>query len=204
MQQLREALSVEIGQKYSQPERMINGIERLTIWCENLVQIEDTYETVHFSHHSIRTFLLQPSKGPFWEFHVDVPTVDHHIGEICLTYLDFSDFRTALINRPPRTAEDEAGPRTVPSSYSRASSATGSAWWFWSAISTSSEENFQVNASKFDRFGARREERKCRSTLKLDSHCGEPSFYEICGDSVAFPHQKDLSGELEHVALVQS
>ncbi|KAF6821961.1 ankyrin repeat-containing protein [Colletotrichum plurivorum] len=58
-------------------------------------------ETVHFSHRSIRTFLLQPSEGPFREFHVDVPTVDHHIGEICLTYLDFSDFRTALINRPP-------------------------------------------------------------------------------------------------------
>lgn len=101
MQQLREALSVHVGQQYFQPERVVNGIERLTIWCENLVQIEDTDETVHFSHHSIRKFLLQPSKGPLKGFHVDLPAVDHYVGEICLTYLDFNDFKTALIERPP-------------------------------------------------------------------------------------------------------
>ncbi|KAF4924754.1 Vegetative incompatibility protein HET-E-1 [Colletotrichum viniferum] len=61
LDQLKESLAVKIGQRHSEPERYINNIARLTAWCENLVQVEETDETVRFGHHSIREYLLRNS-----------------------------------------------------------------------------------------------------------------------------------------------
>ncbi|KAF9877162.1 nacht domain protein [Colletotrichum karsti] len=80
--QLREALAIEIGQMYYRPERLINGIDQITAWCENLVQIEETDNTVHFSHHSIRKYLLDPTSEVSRSFHINLQDWDHHVGEI--------------------------------------------------------------------------------------------------------------------------
>nr|XP_036581868.1 nacht domain protein [Colletotrichum truncatum]KAF6790425.1 nacht domain protein [Colletotrichum truncatum] len=95
--QLQEALAVEIGQTYSQPERYLNGIERLTSWCENMVHVEETDETVHFIHHSIQKYLFDISDTSLRCFQVDPEDGDHLVGEICLTYLDFNDFKKTLV-----------------------------------------------------------------------------------------------------------
>ncbi|KAI8682492.1 NACHT domain-containing protein [Fusarium sp. Ph1] len=87
--QLQEALSVEVGQRNLHPEDLVSD------------------NTVHFSHHSIREYLLQPESGDLKDFHVDLEEFDHHAGEVCITYLHLENLKTALIERekaePPPT-----------------------------------------------------------------------------------------------------
>ncbi|XEV07368.1 hypothetical protein FSHL1_012655 [Fusarium sambucinum] len=102
--QLREALSIKVGSKVIDPQSRINGIERLTQWCENLVRIEEEDDTVCFSHHSIRNYLSQTDSGPWKDFHVDYQESDHHVGQVCLTYLNLKSPSTA----PQRTKDERS------------------------------------------------------------------------------------------------
>ncbi|KAI8681114.1 NACHT domain-containing protein [Fusarium keratoplasticum] len=105
--QLQEALSVKVGQRNLHPDDLVSGIDRITVWCENLVCVEETDNTVHFSHHSIREYLLQSESGDLKDFHVDLEEFDHHAGEVCITYLHLENLKTALIEsekaEPPPT-----------------------------------------------------------------------------------------------------
>ncbi|RYP93380.1 hypothetical protein DL770_000423 [Monosporascus sp. CRB-9-2] len=99
--ELREAISIEIGQQYLKRERLYNGIEDIATWCENLVQVDEEYETVQFAHHTVRQFLLgDPVDSRLAKFHVNPEDADHCIGEICVTYLNFNDFKTTLARQP--------------------------------------------------------------------------------------------------------
>ncbi|KAF4468594.1 hypothetical protein FALBO_4514 [Fusarium albosuccineum] len=89
--QLREALSVEIGQRTWKPASRYNDIGRLTLWCQNLVHIEKEDNTVRFSHHSIKDFLSKPDSGSLATFYFSYPESDHHVGQICLTYLNLDN-----------------------------------------------------------------------------------------------------------------
>jgi hypothetical protein len=98
---LREAISIEIRQPYSKPERLIYGINQLISWCESLVHIDKELETMHFAHQTVYKFSIEGSWAPpLTDFHVDRPDADHHAGEICVTYLNFNDFKTTLSQRP--------------------------------------------------------------------------------------------------------
>ncbi|KAH7270955.1 hypothetical protein B0J15DRAFT_417086 [Fusarium solani] len=105
--QLQEALSVKVGQRNLHPDDLVSGIDRITVWCENLVCVEEADNTVHFSHHSIREYLLQPESGDLKDFHVDLEEFDHHAGKVCITYLHLENLKTALIEsekaEPPPT-----------------------------------------------------------------------------------------------------
>ncbi|KAF4820526.1 Vegetative incompatibility protein HET-E-1 [Colletotrichum siamense] len=106
--ELGEALGVRILQKSSVKDQIINGTERIPNWCENLIQIEAGDETVRFFHHSIKTHLLDTRliTTELGAFHVDLKYWDHNVGEICLTYLNFSDFEKALVEFSPDTCTD--------------------------------------------------------------------------------------------------
>ncbi|KAJ4319916.1 hypothetical protein N0V84_006099 [Fusarium piperis] len=88
-----EALSVKIGQRNLHADDLVLGMDRVTVWCENLVCVEETDNTVHFSHHSIREYLLQPESGALRDFHVDFENFDHHVGEVCITYLHLENLK---------------------------------------------------------------------------------------------------------------
>lgn len=101
VRELREAIAVMASQKYSNTARQCNDMDKISSWCENLVETEEESESVHFVHHSVRTFLLKTSTDPALDkFHVDLEEADHKLGEVCLTYLDFNDFKRSLIKRP--------------------------------------------------------------------------------------------------------
>ncbi|KAI0006553.1 hypothetical protein F4779DRAFT_557782 [Xylariaceae sp. FL0662B] len=100
LNELREAIAVEIGQQYSRPDRLYNDIQNIGSWCESLVQFDEEQELVQFVHHSVRQFLLKkPANHDLAEFHLDIDDVDHHVGEVCTTYLDFNDFKTTVDRR---------------------------------------------------------------------------------------------------------
>ncbi|CEI70721.1 hypothetical protein FVEN_g795 [Fusarium venenatum] len=111
--QLREALSIKIGAKVIDPQSQINGIERLTQWCENLVRIEEEDDTVRFSHHSILNYLSQMDSGLWKEFHIDYQQSDHHVGQVCLTYLNLKSPSTALQRARHGSSNDPFQPPTI-------------------------------------------------------------------------------------------
>ena len=101
LDELREAMSVEIGQPYLMPERLINGIDQLASWCENLVHVDEELKTVQFAHQAIQKFVIEgPTEPQLRDFRVNLAKADHHAGEICVTYLGFNDFKTTLARRP--------------------------------------------------------------------------------------------------------
>ncbi|KAF9776443.1 hypothetical protein IL306_005365 [Fusarium sp. DS 682] len=93
--QLREALSVEIGQQTLNDDDLISGIDRLPTWCENLVCVEEA-DTVHFSHHSIQKYLLNPGSGDLKDFHIQADKCDRFMGELCVTYISLDNFQRAV------------------------------------------------------------------------------------------------------------
>ncbi len=96
--ELWEAMSIEIGQPYSMPERLVNGFDRLPSWCENLIHVDEELKTVQFAHQAIYQFIVEGPTGP--QFHFNLQDADHHAGEICVTYLNFNDFKKTLTRRP--------------------------------------------------------------------------------------------------------
>ncbi|KAF5617052.1 uncharacterized protein FTJAE_12808 [Fusarium tjaetaba] len=97
--QLREALSIKPGQHTLGQEDLISRIERLPSWCENLLYVEETDNTVRFSHHSIQEYLLASDSGEHAALHIDPNQCDKLAGEVCITYVNLDNFQTALAER---------------------------------------------------------------------------------------------------------
>ncbi|KAJ8127847.1 hypothetical protein O1611_g5788 [Lasiodiplodia mahajangana] len=97
LNELREALAIEVGQQFSKPERYYNDLHKIASWCENLIRVDEELQLVQFAHHTVRQFLLE--KPPGSDFHIALEEVNHEIGEICVTYLNFNDFDTIMTSR---------------------------------------------------------------------------------------------------------
>ncbi|KAK8877014.1 ankyrin repeat protein [Apiospora arundinis] len=103
LEQIREAIAIQATQQFSEPSRHCNDMDKIALWCENLVEAEEESQCVQFVHHSVRTFLLGISTDDtLASFHLNMDEANHKLGEICLTYLNFNDFKRALITRPTR------------------------------------------------------------------------------------------------------
>ncbi|KAG7434983.1 Vegetative incompatibility protein HET-E-1 [Fusarium oxysporum f. sp. raphani] len=100
--QLQECCFISILQKHSMKDRYINGIQRLDAWFQGLVEIDHETKTVHLVHASVQQFFQTvPDKPNLAKFHVQAKEADLHLGEICVTYLNFNDFKTTLSRRRP-------------------------------------------------------------------------------------------------------
>ncbi|KAH8660327.1 hypothetical protein BX600DRAFT_438539 [Xylariales sp. PMI_506] len=101
LDELRDAIAVEVGQKHFKPERLYNDMENIASWCENLIIVEEESHLVQFSHSSVMQYLLEePSDVELAKFHVRPKDANHQLGEVCMTYLNFEDFKRNLILRP--------------------------------------------------------------------------------------------------------
>ncbi|KAI0199405.1 hypothetical protein F4808DRAFT_216865 [Astrocystis sublimbata] len=107
--ELQEAMVIEIGQQYTNPERLCRDAKDIIASCQGLLCIDEEDGSVTFTHQSIRQFLVEhrfPSGDqglPSYDstaFHIDIEGADHFVGEICVTYLHFSDFQSALDQLP--------------------------------------------------------------------------------------------------------
>ncbi|RDA94367.1 hypothetical protein CP533_3768 [Ophiocordyceps camponoti-saundersi (nom. inval.)] len=100
LDELGEAMFIEIGQQFSQPEKFSNDIYRISSWCENLAHVDEERQIVQFPHETVRQFFVQGrSESRFSDFQIDLLEADHYIGKICVTYLNFSNFKTTLARR---------------------------------------------------------------------------------------------------------
>lgn len=102
LDEIREAVSIEIGQQYLNTERLVREMTPIALWCENLLQItEDQPQSLHFAHNTIREFITKGDlPTQLSDFHIDVDEADHFAGKICITYLHLNDFKTAVARRP--------------------------------------------------------------------------------------------------------
>ena len=76
-------------------------MNHVTAWCENLITLDEEDEVVQFAHHTVKQYFLgKPLDQRLNEFHFTLQDGDHEVGEACVTYLNFNDFKTQLIRRP--------------------------------------------------------------------------------------------------------
>ncbi|KAM3457747.1 hypothetical protein MY3296_000820 [Beauveria thailandica] len=101
LDELREAVFIDVGQKHSRPERLPHNMNRILLWCENLLHLtEEEPARVQFAHASVRDFVTRAVLSQqLFGFHVDLEETDRFVGEICVTYLHFGDFTTTIGRR---------------------------------------------------------------------------------------------------------
>ncbi|KAI3327718.1 hypothetical protein HD806DRAFT_531057 [Xylariaceae sp. AK1471] len=124
LDEMGEALAIKVGQQYSRPERHYNDLRSVTLWCENLVRVDEELHIVQFAHRAVLQFLLEES--PNSQFHFTLEEVDHDIGEICVTYLNFNDFKTTVAQRPQRHPRLQSLPHVQPISLAQTALTHGS------------------------------------------------------------------------------
>lgn len=101
LQELREAVAIEIGQKNRREELLPPEISRAVLWCGNLLQIaEEEPRQVRFAHGSIHNFITKAAPSQqLSSFHIAFKEANHLCGELCVTYLHFGDFRKTIMRR---------------------------------------------------------------------------------------------------------
>ncbi len=110
--ELQEAVSIEPCQPSFRRDRLVHNPYSLIQWCGNLVALDEDEELVRFAHHSIKEFLIEEK----WislagDFHLSLAEADTTAGEICVTYLNFSDFERQLTR--PTAPHAQIGSRQV-------------------------------------------------------------------------------------------
>ena len=108
LEALQEALSVEPGNVEWDPSTLINDIQALIDCTAGLLILDEEARTVHFVHHSFRHYLLQetsPSSSPLSYYRADLVDASILLGQVCLTYLNFSIFRQQIVKAEKKTRD---------------------------------------------------------------------------------------------------
>ncbi|KAL8810216.1 MAG: hypothetical protein Q9200_002759 [Gallowayella weberi] len=116
IEELREAAGFEHGQK-SWDSDLLPHADRMIQACKGLVIWDRDDDIVRFAQHTVRQFLVSE------DFSSQEPTMkcteresESYVGEICLSYLCFSDFETQIQVRPVQSQQEhpvdvpQAGP----------------------------------------------------------------------------------------------
>ncbi|KAM0714721.1 hypothetical protein Q7P37_009738 [Cladosporium fusiforme] len=95
--ELTEALAIERFTKFSRPERMVNDQSRIIPWCEGLLMLHEDGE-IQFAHPTVKEALTGDRKlSGVGNFSFILLEADKEVGELCVTYLNFNDFKTQLV-----------------------------------------------------------------------------------------------------------
>ena len=104
-EELKEAVAVDPGDVSWDSRKISAEIDgkRFLCVCGNLAVYHERDSTVRLAHHTVEKFLVQHKR--------DRPQTDARIGEICLTYLSFSDFETQVTSI--KNQQDLIGPQSA-------------------------------------------------------------------------------------------
>ncbi|KAJ5715330.1 uncharacterized protein N7483_012511 [Penicillium malachiteum] len=90
----REALSLSLEQKAFDHGKMPNDMHKIINSCCGLTFVDEEEDTVHYVHHSVKQHLFITNDLRQAQF--DIASLDQHFGLLCMTYLDFSNFKRQL------------------------------------------------------------------------------------------------------------
>lgn len=95
--ELREALATEPLQEDWKAERQMNDMKKAVACCGNLIFVDEEEQTVHFTHLSVKQYLLSDAVDlSLQSYKIDLEEADAEIGAVCVTYLNFSVFNTQV------------------------------------------------------------------------------------------------------------
>lgn len=70
--------------------------------CGGLIVLDDDDQTVSFAHHTVQQFLhSKPKNDQMKDFHFQPVEADSLAGQVCVTYLSFTDFETQITTVTP-------------------------------------------------------------------------------------------------------
>ncbi|KAJ5717688.1 hypothetical protein N7488_003334 [Penicillium malachiteum] len=95
----QEVLGIFPGQKSLERGKLPNDVDKILSDCCGLISIDEGESTVHYVHHSVKQHLFATDSPRSEEFNFQ--KLDWHAGVLCMTYLDFSDFKRQLSNARP-------------------------------------------------------------------------------------------------------
>ncbi|KAJ3495242.1 hypothetical protein NLG97_g3533 [Lecanicillium saksenae] len=101
LDELQECVSIEIGQKNRKEDLLTPDMSRVVLWSENILQIaEEEPRQVRFAHSSIYDFITKKASSQLLSnFYVDINEANHLLGELCVTYLNFNEFKKTMTRR---------------------------------------------------------------------------------------------------------
>lgn len=97
----QELLSLSSDQKSLDRGSFPNDMDQVWSDCCGLVFVDEEESTVHYVHQSVRKYLFDrdvSAESPLKGFNIE--TIDNRLGLLCMTYLDFSDFKHQLAKVP--------------------------------------------------------------------------------------------------------
>ena len=95
--ELEEAVTINTGQKVWKRPTVKWTWPMLSNRCGNLITYDDADGTVFLAHHSVFLFLKSCFAMPsIADFYFDPRDGDRHLGEICITYLNFTNFQKSV------------------------------------------------------------------------------------------------------------
>ena len=101
-EELRGALSVEVGNTEWNERNMINNITQALRCCGSLITVDEEHDTVHFTHHSVKQHLLSKFVSPdLIEFGVNLVEANLIMGDIIVTYLSMKIFGEEVAKATP-------------------------------------------------------------------------------------------------------
>ena len=121
VEELREAVAVKPDSRAWNEENLPHE-DALFESCRGLIIKDEDDGTVRFAHHTVRQYLtggLTTKVEP--QFGIDSEYGDIFAGQICVTYLSFSDFETQITSHKPivtletKGVLDSGGPLWIPS-----------------------------------------------------------------------------------------
>ncbi|KAJ5971338.1 uncharacterized protein N7479_001256 [Penicillium vulpinum] len=90
----REALSLSLEQKSFDHGKVPNDMDRVINGCCGLTFTDEEEDTIHYVHRSVKERLFITNGQHTAQF--DMVGVDRHFGFLCMTYLDFTNFKRQL------------------------------------------------------------------------------------------------------------
>ncbi|MCJ1465075.1 hypothetical protein MMC07_003691 [Pseudocyphellaria aurata] len=98
LEELCEAVSVVPGKIWWDASKLVNDMHRsLSDSCGSLVTVDEEHLTVHFTHHSVKQYLLtRPTESGTRNYFIDTKEADRYIGNVIVTYLNFENFDPQL------------------------------------------------------------------------------------------------------------
>ncbi|KAL8705148.1 MAG: hypothetical protein Q9201_001715 [Fulgogasparrea decipioides] len=100
VEELREAIGTKPLQETWSDNSYINDMKKAMACCGNLVFIEEEQQTVHFTHGSVKQYLLSDAVQESLSKHfVDLRKADGDAGAVCVTYLNFPIFNQQVARK---------------------------------------------------------------------------------------------------------
>lgn len=109
VEEFKEAVAFGLDDK-SWEEDKIPHEDLMFESCRGLIIKDGEDGTVHFAHHSVRQYLTGGlSTKVDSDFEVSIREAESLAGQMCLTYLSFSDFETQLTSATPTVTLEQKG-----------------------------------------------------------------------------------------------